>query len=39
MPDFRARCRRGSRRGRGGQIERRKMRKNDKVKKEEDIPM
>ncbi len=36
---FRGRCRRGSRRGRGGQIERRKRRENYKVWKEEDVPM
>jgi hypothetical protein len=39
MLTLRGRCGRGSRRGRGGQIERRKRREDDKVKKEEDIPM
>jgi hypothetical protein len=35
MLTFRGRWGRGSRRGRGGQIERRKRRENNKVKKEE----
>jgi hypothetical protein len=39
MLTFRGRCGRGSRRGRGGQIERRKRRENNKVEKEEDVPM
>jgi hypothetical protein len=32
---FRGRCGRGSRRGRGGQIERKERRENNKIKKEE----
>jgi hypothetical protein len=39
MLTFRGRCGRGSRRGRGGQIERRNRRENDKVEKKEDVPM